>query len=345
MSSIQLIRLLPSDKRWKAFVESITRTSVFHDPAWIELLSECYGYRSYVYALIDEKDKICAGIPMIAVNSFLTGKRWVSIPFTDYCYPLFINPDNLEELTQGLVSKFQEDLHTRFEVRWELPPHPDIQNLASYVQHIVHIDRDVDEIFASFHRTQRQNIRTAEKNDIRIERGEDLEHLRKFYRLHCLTRQRQGVPVQPWHFFELILKRMIEKGLGFILLAYHANECLAAGLFLHGGETLTYKFAASSDNGQDLRPNHLLTWIAMQWGHEKGFKKFDFGRTDICNEGLRTFKNRWGAEEIPLTYSVLSDEPPQPSSGRIEQLMHKVIQNSPLWVCRLSGEILYRHFG
>jgi len=40
---------------------------------------------------------------------------------------------------------------------------------------------------------------------------------------------------------------------------------LAAGLFLNWQRTLIYKYAASDDRGQDLRPNHLLTWTAIRW--------------------------------------------------------------------------------
>jgi hypothetical protein len=340
----QILQLDPCDERWIAFIDSFPLANIFHHPLWINLLSECYGYRPFVIALIDEGDRICAGIPMLDVRSFLTGRRWVSLPFTDYCLPLYRDQSALENFTAGLVGLFQGQHLPHFEVRWELPACPPIQSYSPYVRHTLNLDQDIESISKSIHRTQRQNIKTAEKNDVQIEHGEDLEHLRVFYRLHSLTRRRQGVPVQPWRFFELLLNSLIEKGYGFILLAYKADQCLAAGLFLHWQQTLIYKYAASDEIDQNLRPNHLLTWTAICWGSQKGYKVFDFGRTDVKNEGLRTFKNRWGADENPLSYSILSDRPHQISSGRIEALMHKVIQKSPVWVCRSAGELLYKHF-
>jgi lipid II:glycine glycyltransferase (peptidoglycan interpeptide bridge formation enzyme) len=334
-----------SDERWTAFVESMPQANIFHNPAWVNLLAECYGYRPFVIALIDEGDRICAGLPILDVRSHLTGRRWVSLPFTDYCPPLYRDRRALENLTQGLVGLFQEKHNPRFEVRWELPACPPIQSYSPYVRHTLNLNRDIESISKFFHRTQRQNIKTAEKNGVQIELGKDLDHLRMFYRLHCLTRRRQGVPVQPWRFFELLLIRIIEKGYGFILLAYKADQCLAAGLFLYWQQSLIYKYAASNESDQNLRPNHLLTWTAIRWGSEHGLKVLDFGRTDVENEGLRTFKNRWGADEIPLSYSILSAKPPQLSSGRRGALMHRIIQNSPLWVCRSAGELLYRHYG
>jgi lipid II:glycine glycyltransferase (peptidoglycan interpeptide bridge formation enzyme) len=226
-----------------------------------------------------------------------------------------------------------------------LPDCNSIQYSSHYVRHILNINCDIKSISKSLHRTQRQNVRTAEKNDVKIEWGNELDHLHEFYRLHCLTRHRQGVPVQPWRFFELIFMRLIDQGLGFILLANQDDQCLAAGLFLHWQNTLIYKYAASNECGQNLRPNHLLTWTAICWGCENGYKVFDFGRTDVDNEGLRSFKIRWGAEEIPLCYSVFSTKPTRPSVERMMPLMKKIIRKSPPWVCRSAGELLYRYFG
>jgi CelD/BcsL family acetyltransferase involved in cellulose biosynthesis len=337
--------LNPRDERWIAFVESFPRATIFHHPTWIDLLADCYGYRPFVIAMAVEGDKIIAGLPFIDVNSFLTDRRWTSLPFTDYCNPLYRDDAAFRQLSDELVQLFQNKGNPNIEVRWELPACTSIHTKSEYVQHTLNLDQGIESISKSLHRTQRQNIKTAEKNNVIIERGEDLESLRVFYQLHTLTRRRQGVPVQPWRFFKLLQERLIARGLGFVLIAYAGDQCLAAGLFLHWQKTLIYKYAASSDKGQDLRPNHLLTWTALNWGCENGYKIFDFGRTDVANEGLRSFKNRWGTIETPLTYSILSAKPQNPSSGRMEVVMHKVIQNSPDWVCRLAGELLYRHFG
>lgn len=341
----RMVQLDPSDRRWEAIIKSSPQACVFHHPAWITLLAECYRFQPFIYALTGADDTICAGLPLLQMSSFLTGKRWISLPFTDYCPPLYHDQYSLESLTLELVDLSRRDNNPYLEVRWALPAVTPIQSQTQYVQHTIELAQDFESVVRSFHRTQRQNVKTAEKNGVQISRGANLETMREFYRLHCLTRRRQGVPVQPWRFFELLLEKLFQKDLGFILLAEKAGQCLAAGLFLHWGATLTYKYAASSDTGQDLRPNHLITSTAIQWGCENGFRWFDFGRTELGNEGLRTFKTRWGAEEKPLVYSIVSNKPVQPSSPKLEALMHRIIKNSPVWVCRASGALLYRHFG
>ena len=333
-----------TDQRWLAFVTAHPQASIFHHPDWSNLLAKCYGFRPFVLVVQDRTGSISAGTPLMEIQSLITGRRWVSLPFTDYCPPLYRDQGSLNLLTRELVRLEQNGNIPRIEVRWELPPQPLIQVDCQYVLHTIELNADPEVNAHLFHRTQRQNIRTAEKKGVQIDRGDSLDQLRVFYHLHCLTRRRHGIPVQPWRFFELIFHNLIKKSLGFIMLAYQGNHPLAAGLFLHWQQTLTYKYAASGEEGQSLRPNHLLTWTAIRWGCKNGFRILDFGRTDLTDDGLRTFKNRWGSAELPLTYSTLSSKPIQTSSGILMSSMQSVIQKSPVWVCRAAGEILYKHF-
>jgi hypothetical protein len=76
-----------------------------------------------------------------------------------------------------------------------------------------------------------------------------------------------------------------------------------------------------------------------------GYTVFDLGRTELENAGLQRLKKGWGAEEMPLTYSILSAQAPQAMTGKLMPIMQTFIRNSPLWVCRVAGELLYKHFG
>ena len=82
---------------------------------------------------------------------------------------------------------------------------------------------------------------------------------------------------------------------------------------------------------------------AIRWACEAGFQSFDFGRTEIENEGLRAFKSGWGAHEIELPYTYFSEDEPKPESALRDRLMGATIRRSPTFVGRLVGEALYRH--
>ena len=138
---------------------------------------------------------------------------------------------------------------------------------------------------------------------------------------------------------------MIEPGLGYVSLAYMNNECVAADIFLHWQKTITYKYSAGMDTARDLRANYLLMWDAIRWGCESGFTWLDLGRSELSNTGLRTFKERWGAEETPLTYMALPTKPADLLQSRLMPPLHAVIRHSPAWVCQVIGELLYRYVG
>ena len=62
-----ILILEPSDERWIAFTASKPLANIFHHPAWINLMAECYGYRPFVVAVcegiavtVDASDVCCS---------------------------------------------------------------------------------------------------------------------------------------------------------------------------------------------------------------------------------------------------------------------------------------------
>jgi CelD/BcsL family acetyltransferase involved in cellulose biosynthesis len=339
------ILLEPGDPRWMGFIRDCPEANIFHHPAWMELMHDCYGYTSSILVVQDEQGNIQAGLPFVKVSSPLTGRRWVSLSFSDYCNPLYRDEAALEELTCQLVRVFKSQPSIKMEIRWKLPQRAEIQQSSEFVLHTIQLDPNPLRVSKHFKRTHLQNIHTAEERGVTVRFGDELEDLRAFYELQLETRKRHGVPAQPWKYFEKLWQHIVRSEMGFVLLAMHENETIAGMVYLGWGRTLIAKYAASREDHFNLRPNNLLFWEGIRWGCEHGFEVFDMGRTEIENAGLRNFKSRWGAVEAPLYYSTLSSSPAKLSSGKLDQMMHSVIQHSPLWVCRVSGELLYKHVG
>ena len=72
---------------------------------------------------------------------------------------------------------------------------------------------------------------------------------------------------------------------------------MAGMLTLRHGDTLVYKYGCSNRSFNNLGGMHLLYWQAIQEAKAAGLRRFDFGRTDIDQQGLITFKKRWGGVE------------------------------------------------
>jgi hypothetical protein len=347
MGKAEVTSLDPSDASWAALTMEHPQADIFHHPAWVELLQGCYGYRPALLASLGASGQPVAALTVMQMDSRLTGRRVVSLPFSDFCQPLISDGASLGDLVEGLQTWRLQSRLPEIQIRWPLPEQYGVYAVESLARHITRLDPQSEHVFRGFAKTRvQQPIRKAERDGVSIGMSDRWDDLRLFYGLHLNTRRRLGTPVQPLRFFRLLWKHLISRGLGFVLLAYGDGRLLAGAVFLRWNRTLTYKYSASDPAYWKLRPNNLILWHAIRWGCENGYQVFDWGKTELGNQGLREFKLGWGTEEQILHYSVLADRPPKVSpAGKARLLLAPVIQRSPAWVCRAAGELLYRYFG
>lgn len=339
------------DARWRRFLASHPDATVFHHPAWSRVLSESYGYRPLVLGQSDPEGTIVGGIPLLELPRSPRGRRFSSLPFTDYCPPLVASPSplagdtrggGLANLTAALVQWRQASGARQLTVHGALPSAPGIDVVMRAVRHVLPLGCSSRQFLDRIKGSQvHRAIKKAQREGVVATLGRSITDLETFYELHLQTRRRQGVPVQPKRFLRLLWQHVIAQDLGFIVLAHRDRRPIAGALFLAWNGTLIYKFGASDPRYWELRPNNLVMWTAIEWGCEHGYRQLDFGRTDLDNHGLRDFKSRWGAQELPLIYSHLPPRKPRSMPAVLTHAVAGVIRSSPPIVCRLTGELLY----
>lgn len=339
-----MVRLEIDDPRWFEFVSSHSGATAFHHPAWAALLADCYRYSAFALALDDGGGRIVAGLPVLDVSNRLTGKRWVSLPYTDECRPLVTSVGSAEELVEGLAEERTRQGIREFEVRSSLPD-SDAHRRVAAVSHVLPLAAEPEETARLFKPSVRRNVAQACRAGVTVRAAENAAEVTDtFYGLHLRTRRRQGVPVQPKRYFLRLWERILEAGLGFCLLAYSDCRPVAGAVFLAWRNTVLYKYGASDERHLGLRPNNVILWEAIRWGCANGYTLLDFGRTDRDNGGLRRYKSSWGAKEEPLVYSVLGEAARgQGTSARGASLLGPLIRRSPSVACRAAGELLYRY--
>ena len=334
-----------TDHRWRDFVAGHPEATPFHHPDWGQLVADCYGFEAFALVVRDAGGVIRAGLPMVEVRHLHGRPKWVSLPYTDFCPPLVSARQQEEQLLSAVQCAASAAGIRRVEVRAPLAGAP--ANGRKAFRHVLALDGGLAEVYAGFHRSQVQrNIRRAEREGL-IVRGAAGPHdlVDTFYQLHLRTRRRQGVPVQPRRFFRLLWDHAIGTGLGSVLIVETSERPIAAAVFLTWNGTVIYKFGASDASAWSLRPNHLLFWHAIQMACEQGYRWFDFGRTDVGQEGLRSFKLSWGAAEESLVYGTLGGraETAPANEGMAARMLGPVIRHGPLLLCRAAGEMLYRY--
>ena len=161
-----------------------------------------------------------------------------------------------------------------------------------------------------------------------------------------MTRKKLGVLPQPYSFFKALFRHVISQHLGFLLMAEWEGKVIAGVLFLTYKDTIYYKFNASDKNYLQKRPNHLVIWEAMRYACANDYKHFDLGRCSPEEEGLRTFKSRWGAKEVNLPYYYYPEVkgfttvPENSPRYRAMRLFSRVV---PPFAFRVAGSLLYKH--
>ncbi|HVO58732.1 MAG TPA: GNAT family N-acetyltransferase [Dongiaceae bacterium] len=339
------------DKRWAELVERDARSTIFHSVPWLQALRAAYGYQPVVYTTTPPGTTLANGVVFCDVKSWITGRRLVSLPFSDHCEPLTSSDAELAAISAEIGHQLAEKTFKYFEMRpvGEIPAPADLQQVTEvYGFHRLDLTPDLDALFAAFHKdsTQRK-IKRAERDGVVYREGPEL--LDEFYGLMVTTRKRHRVPPQPKEWFATLVQQLGSRLA--IRVAFYQGRPIAGMLTVHHKKEFVYKYGCSDVRFNNVGGMHLLYWKSIQDAKEKGCTVFDFGRCDINQEGLMTFKRRWGAVQSELTYRryAISDDqslhfPPSSQNWKM-RFAEQVFARCPESLLSLMGRLLYRHVG
>ena len=281
------------------------------------------------------------------IDSWLTGRRLVSLPFSDHCEPLVDSQASAAEIADELRSRLNTGKWKYIELR----PTGEYSEVAGIISeptcwlHILDLKPAAEEILRNTHKTAiQQPIKRAEREGLLQECGYSDRLLNAFYGLLVLTRRRHQLPPQPIEWF-----RNLAQALGDqlqIRVAFKDGQAIASIMTLSHKETLVYKYAASDTRFNNLGGTAFLLWKAIGDAKAAGITSMDFGRSDMDNQGLISFKERWGTKGSKLTYLRWSKkQATDVAHGRSAGMMKKVFSLVPDSVLQATGRILYRHIG
>ncbi len=341
------------DPRWDGFVQQHPRASVFHSSSWLAALSRTYGYEPVAYTTSAPGQDLENGIPFCRVNSWLTGRRLVSLPFSDHCEPLVDAEADMNVLTAALEQHSTSDPLRYIELR-PLEPVEMFLSLCrttvTYTFHQLDLGADLNSLFRSFHKSSTQRkIRRAEREGLTYREGRTESLLDSFYGLLTITRKRHMLPPQPREWFTNLIECF---GAALkIRVVFKGERAIAGMLTIRHKDTLTYKYGGCDPRFNNLGSMHMLFWEAIQEAKAAGLRTFDLGRSDADQSGLITFKNRWGATQSALTYSRYSASEDsshlfdlQPEKWKSKAAKY-ILARLPLSVLSSLSPILYRHVG
>lgn len=332
------------DPAWDERVAAHPDCSVFHSAGWARVLHHTYGHRP-AYFVCGEEGRIQALLPMMEVSSPFTGKRAVSLPFSDECRPLGFQPSEAPAVLHALVKCGRERRWRYWECRGGRDLFGEVPASDSYLIHTLDLRPGLGAVLAGVKHSARHAIHQAERHGLKGRIDTGLEALRAYYGMHCQTRAKHGIPPQPWSFFLNIHRHILSQEHGVVSLVTHQGKAVAGAVFLTLGRKALYKFSASDPSALRLRGNNLQMWTAIEWLCDHGFEELSLGRTDVVHAGLRSFKQAWGAAERRVSYFKYDL-----GTGQFVRAVPSrfgcagaLLRRMPSSWFRLAGVLLYRH--
>lgn len=339
------------DPRWAQLVERHPHASVFHSVGWLQALRRTYRYEPVVFTTSPPTSALQNGLVFCRVESWLTGSRLVSLPFSDHCEPLCDSAKDLEFLIRYLRTALEHQNWRYLELRpisWG-PGQTGDKNgflpVSSHFLHTLSLHPDLDGLFREFDKDcVQRRIHRAERAGLVERCGRSEELLKEFYALFVATRGRHRLPPIPYAWFRNLIQ-FLGKGLE-IRLAYKDKTAISAILTLQFKDVVYYKYACSVVQFNKLGATPWLLWRAITAGKSNGATKFDLGRTEEDNAGLLTFKNHWVSQPERLVYWRFPDVSSLHSVNNWKlKIAKRVFSCMPERLLTITGKLIYRHIG
>lgn len=333
------------NSNWDKIVLGMDNHTFFHSSFWAKVLVDAYRYKPFYFVLKNGSTPLAA-LACMEVSSVFTGRRSVCLPFSDFCPPLFSDMKCLRSLFHE-VFQWGKDRGWKY-IEWRAGESvmEDQVPYQSFLGHRLSLKGGEDRLLGLLRSSTRRNVQKAVREGVQVHVSQTKEAMQTFYDLNCITRRNHGLPPQPKNFFSKVYDHIISKKNGYVVLAFHDNNPIAASIYVHFGQKAFFKYGASDKRFHHLRPNNLVMFEAIKLYADQGYHTLDLGRTDLKNKGLLQFKRGWGATEYPIHYYRYNL-----AHGIFENKAHAssnyklIIRKLPIPVLKLAGKILYRHFG
>jgi hypothetical protein len=336
-----------SDSRWEVLVSAHPQASVFHSTSWLRALQTAYSYQPVVITTCSPGTALTNGLVFCRVKSWLTGRRLVSLPFSDHCEPLASAPAEMDDLLVDMRQHVDVGKWKYLEIRptyYQPGARTGLRKSLTYRIHRLDLARSKPELFNNFHKSCVQSkIRRAEREKLHYEEGTSEDLLKKFYDLLVATRRRQRLPPQPLSWFRALIKAF---GYNLKIRVASKNDLpIASILTLSHKQSMVYKYGCSDVRFHRLGGMALLFWNTIQEAKDRGIEELEMGRSDNDNLGLITFKEHWGAVGKPLSYWVYPHRLGMTPIRWEKAILRRLVPASPDLALRTVGKLLYRHIG
>ena len=303
MTKVKIVNSLPHNS-WINFVETASSGNIFHTPMIMDVFRDTINYEPYIFSAFDEESEKIKSLMLVTkvkifehfFNKFIT--RMIS-------YGGIINAANDENSLASLLENYDKLFKNKClftEIRNIDSTNMFKQDMIAagyrfdnYLNYILDLKRDVNQIFKSFSESRRRNIRTLEKMGANVEEAVNAEDIEIVYAILDETYSRIQVPLADISLFESLMKHLLKHNLVKFLFVKYKDKTIATLVALLYKRVIYTWYYGSTCEFHKFSPESLLIWHIIKWGALNGYSCVDFGGAGRPDENyaVREYKARF----------------------------------------------------
>lgn len=293
--------------KWSDFVYNHPNGNIFQTPEMYEVYQKTKNYEPIFINIIENNNIVAIMLAVIQKENFgilgaLTARSII------WGGPLVKN--NNPGILDVILKKYnkiisRKAVYTQFRNFWDWNGCKEIfrQNGFEYEDHlnIIHDLRiSVDDMLMNMHKGRRKNIRRAKRKSVEFREIENLNGIEEALTIIKQTYIRVKLPLPDESLFFNVFNFFVKRDIAKFFVAVVRDKIIGAR-FVFCYKDLVYDwYAGSSNDHSDKYPNDFLPWKVMEWGHNNGYKKFDFGGAGKPEKeyGVRDYKLKFGGKLV-----------------------------------------------
>lgn len=150
------------------------------------------------------------------------------------------------------------------------------------------IDISHEEIFTDMERRARKNVRKALKNELTVIQDSDFKYFEEFKKIYYSTMERNNA--KDSYYFDDNFFDILSKENSCLFHVINKNQIISTELVIYDKQCCYSYLGGTIDDYFNLRPNEILKYEIMKWGHDKKLKYFVLGGGYGGDDGIFTYK-------------------------------------------------------
>lgn len=281
-------------------------SNVFHSQYYFNVLAQ--GTDITPVVLVAEENNLVLGFILIQIQNILRNRfKKTASRAVITGGPVFNGKD---EVLSFLLLNYNhifgnKILYTQIRNIFDMNMYDEIFERNSFkridhLNYIIDLNKKIDDIWNGVYSKRKNEIRKGKKEGLTVTEINYDSDLQKAYDILKGIYKKAKLPLPQYDYFKNALEVQNSDKILRIMGGYSGGNLVGVMLLLCFNDRVYNWYAASNPEYYKIYPNDVITWEAIKWASENGYKLFDFGGAGnpAKEYGVRDFKKKFGGAEV-----------------------------------------------